>query len=357
MQLATVRLQDVLRRIVSVAAVGAVIMLGGTPAPADVPENARASAVAAARPGSTLRDAARAEHRYRIIGKLRFGLFSITRDGVGSARMAWQSDGSSSVLTLLVGSDPQRAPQNLNQWGYLREEVRASDEADVFSLRSLDDDEVAPDGARAVADGSRFGVSCASLNALDVTDAQTTVQARGLTYRMLNQLLDTVSDKSTWKERHSRRPAGSDAGFLTALQHAIRQIGSGGAKARPSVTYVYNGTVYDLTVRDSESLGHTAVGDRTFEQLTRSDFAIRSRASGNVTKFAATYVPDRTGAWLPVQIFYRPTFWLSVELRLDDNADVPVDADADGSVLPRIRAICASLPRHAVSLQGSASSR
>jgi hypothetical protein len=56
-----------------------------------------------------------AEHRYRIIGKLRLALFWVGRDDVGGARMTWRSDGTTSALTLLVGSDPQRAPRGLNQ--------------------------------------------------------------------------------------------------------------------------------------------------------------------------------------------------------------------------------------------------
>jgi hypothetical protein len=333
-------LHDVFRRVVSVAAVGALVTVGGTPTAGD-PDTSRAAAIGALSPGSPPGHTGRAEHHYRIIGKLRFGLFSLTRDGVGSARMSWQSDGSTSVFTLLAGSDPQRAPRNLNQWGYLREEVRASDEAHVFSLRTLDTDETAPDAAAVPADGARFGLSCASFKALDVNDAQTIVQTRDLTYRMFNELLDSVSDASTWKERRSRRPAGSDAGFLTALLHAIRQIGSGGAMSRPSIAYVYNGTVYDLTVRGTESLGRTSVGNRTFAQLMRSDFAIRNRGTGNVTRFSTTQVPDGTGTSLPVQIFYRPSFWLGIELRLDENADVPAEADSDGPALARIRAICA----------------
>jgi hypothetical protein len=42
-----------------------------------------------------------------------------------------------------------------------------------------------------------------------------------------------------------------------------------------------------------------------------------------------------------VQIFYQPSFWLRIELRLDDNADVPTDPAADGAILDRIRALCA----------------
>ena len=77
-------------------------------------------------------------------------------------------------------------------------------------------------------------------------------------------------------------------------------------------------------------------------RVGESDFSIRNRTTGDLTKFTVTHAPDPGGMSLPVQIFYQPSFWLSVELRLDDAADVPADPDKDGSVLTRIRAICAS---------------
>jgi hypothetical protein len=40
-----------------------------------------------------------------------------------------------------------------------------------------------------------------------------------------------------------------------------------------------------------------------------------------------------------VQIFCQPRFWLRVELRLDDAADVPADPAADGPMLSRIRTL------------------
>jgi hypothetical protein len=319
-------------RLVSVAALATVAWLGAVPGTSPAPPLF---------PSSTTPAPTTAEHRYRIIGKLQLGLFSITRDDVGSARIAWRTDGPTSVLTLLVGSDPSHAPRGVNQWGYLREEVHGADGgAQVFSLRSLDGDGLGPDAAFSLGNGPLFAASCASFHVVDVNNVQTTVRAKGVTYRMFTQLLETLPDASSWKERRVRRPAGSDAGFLTALQNAIDQTDRGGPGARPTVTYVYNGTVYDLTVRWSRLLGSTRVGARLFDRLTLSDFAIRNRTTGDITKFGVTHAPGQAGIPLPVQIFYHPNFWLSVELRLDAGADVPADPEADGSVLTRIRSIC-----------------
>jgi hypothetical protein len=323
-------------RLVGLAALAALAWPGVGPGAAPVP----LPPVAASSPSFS---AVAAEHRYRIIGKLRLGLFNITRDDVGTARIAWRADGPTSVLTLLVGSDPSRAPRGVNQWGYLREETHRADAgAQVFSLRSLDGDDLGPDAAFGLGNGPLFGASCSAFHALEVNSVQTTVKAKGVTYRMFNQLLETLPAASSWTERRLLRPAGSDAGFLTALQNAMARTDRGGPQARPTITYMYNGTIYDLTVRGSEALGSTRVGARLFDRLTRSDFAIRNRTTGDVTKFGVTHVPAQAGMPLPVQIFYRPNLWLSVELRLDADADVPPDPETDGSVLRRIRSICGS---------------
>jgi len=118
-----------------------------------------------------------------------------------------------------------------------------------------------------------------------------------------------------------------------------------GATRPGPVSYVFNNKLYDLDIRRVRALGRTTVGSRTFEQLTRVDLTIRNRTSGDLTKFAVTTVPDPIGVALPVQIFFQPSFWIVVELRLDERADVPHDPADDGSLLTRMRDICASATR------------
>ena len=298
------------------------------------------------RAGSHPAGAGYTEHRYRILGKIRLAFFWAGRDNVGSARMTWRSDGTTSALTFLAGSNPQRAPGSLNEWSYLREEVR-SDRAEVFALRSLGRDEAVGGADEGAAGRSMFGVSCASFLEREVHSAQTIVDAGGATYWMFDRLLRLIAAAPHWQERRIDRPAGAVAGFLTALQQLLRPGTSDARslKAAPPAVYVYNNAVYDLSVRNSQILGPTTVGARTFDRLARTDFAVRNRMSGEISRFAITYVSDRQGVALPVQIFYQPSFWLRVELRLDDAAEVPSDPAADGSILTRIRDICADAQR------------
>jgi hypothetical protein len=198
------------------------------PSEADAPK-APATGAAPAANGPLPGQPTLLEHRYRIVGKLRLALLWIGRDDVGGARMRWRSDGVSNELTLLVGSDPRRAPRNLNQWGYLREEVHPN-QSEVFSLRSLggdgdgdgDDDSAAPPAGFGPTRGPLFRASCSSARGQQVSSTHTTVAASGVTYRMFDQLLDRFADSPPWQERHTTSPAGAVAGFLTALQRALR---------------------------------------------------------------------------------------------------------------------------------------
>ena len=295
------------------------------------------SSTAVATTGSIPRAAA--EHRYRIGAKLRFGLFSAGRDNIGSAVMTSRSSGDATAFALLAGSDPNRVPGKLNRWAYVREEVRG-ESADVFTLRS---DDSAPDESRDGSDDRPFNAACTTFTPQDVHTSVTTIAAPGATYRTFERLLEQLElTPGNWSGRRIARPPDSEPGFLTALHRLLATAPIQGGRG---VTYVFNNKLYDLSARRVKALGPTTVGSRRFEQLTRVDLTIRNRASGENTRFALTTAHDETGVTFPVQIFFQPSFWIVVELRLDDQADVPHDPADDGSLLTRMRDICASVAR------------
>jgi hypothetical protein len=118
------------------------------------------------------------EHRYRLVGKVRLLLFWISADDVGGARMTWRLDGEDGdELALLIGSDPDRAPRRVNEWGYIREQVRG-DDARVFGVRTITDAD-SLEAARATLDGrdgrAVFGAICSRVTAQDMTSAVATV--------------------------------------------------------------------------------------------------------------------------------------------------------------------------------------
>ena len=214
-----------------------------------------------------------AEHRYRIVGKLRLAVMWAKHDDIGSARMTWRSDSNSSAVTLMVGSDPQRAPRSLNKWGYLREEVR-SDRAEVFTVRSLGGSEASSAADYTASEGPLFGASCSSVGNTDVTGAKTTVSAAGVTYRMFDRLLDRIAVGSAMagKAHHASSGCGCRVPHRAAARDPRRPERFDVREGRP-ITYIYNSTIYDLTIQGSRQLGRTTVGSRTFDQLIRTDMS------------------------------------------------------------------------------------
>ena len=284
------------------------------------------------------------ERRYRVNGKVRVLLFWAGRDNVGAARLQWDASSEHAALTLLAGSNPERAPNGLNQWIYLREE-RLADAASVFALRSMTDAESASDPSVAVLDGPQFGASCTAVTPIAIHSATTTVTAtRGLTYAMFGNVFDRVATAHEWKAKWMARPVNSEIGFLSALERLLASSAGDPAASRlPSTAYVYNNVPYDLAMVRREPLGPTTLDDRSYEALVSAGFAVRNRVTGNVTRFSVTWDPlaARCGVALPVSIVYQPNWWLKIELRPDDEADLPADPAAEQSTLARIRHLCA----------------
>jgi hypothetical protein len=77
------------------------------------------------------------DHLYRIAGEVRLLLFWVSADDVGGARITWRRDDRERSVSLLIGSEPRRAPRGVNEWGYIREDV-AGDSTTVFGIRTKD---------------------------------------------------------------------------------------------------------------------------------------------------------------------------------------------------------------------------
>ena len=287
------------------------------------------------------------EHRYRVFGRVRLALFWTRGSFVGSARMSARQGDDRSELTFLLGSDPARAPGGLNQWSYVREETTA-DQASAFALRSLSADDAIDRALPAAPDRLQFGASCAFVQGGGVRSLITTVNGDGLTYRMFDRVLDNVAHAPRWHERQLPRGDGVAAGLLSAMEQVIRRSAAQPAvvKALPPVRYVYDGTLYDLSVRGAQDVGPAQIGKFRFEWLTRIEFAVVNRRTREVSRFSATFVPGNPTA-LPVQIVFQPNFWLRVELRLDEDTDVPLDPAADHVTLARIREVCSGAAERA----------
>jgi hypothetical protein len=289
-----------------------------------------------------------ADHRYRIVGKVRLLFLWVSADDVGGARIAWRGGHADQSVALLIGSEPRRAPRGVNEWGYIREDV-ADDVTTVFGIRTVTDGD-SPDEAetrRTKAGGwAELGVLCSRVSRIDATSRTTTVSVgRDATYRDIHHVLDVVERNDHWKERRTTRPADVAPGFLTALDRMMRSsvLAAGESGARPTcsqLAYVYKDAVYDLIPRRVDRVPSLRTQSGVFRNLLRSEVSVRNRATGWTSGFSITYGTEGTLSGIPVAAVYQPNWWFKMELELDEDHDVPPDPAADASVSRRIAVLC-----------------
>jgi hypothetical protein len=281
------------------------------------------------------------EYRYRVYGRVRLALFWTRGSLVGAARMSARASADGTELSFLLGSEPDRAAGGMNQWSYVREETNRT-HASAFGVRTLSADDVVDRRGPAMPDDAAVGASCSFVDGAGIRSLLTTVNGTGVTYRMFDRILDHVARTPQWRMEQVNAAGGIRIGLLSAMAEDIRRGGADPAilKTLPPLTYLFDGRLYDLTVRDARTLGPAQVGATRFDRLTRIDSAIFNRSTRVVSRFSAAFDPGAPAS-LPVQVVFQPNFWIRVELRLDESADAPADPAADPGTLERIRALCA----------------
>ena len=286
-----------------------------------------------------------AEHRYRIVGKVRLLLVWVSADDVGGARLTWRGGDSSQSVALLIGSDPQRAPRGVNEWGYIREDV-STDSTEVFGIRTVTDGDSPEEAdARRLARGKvvELGVICSSVSRVDAASRTATVHVAGAaTYRDVDRVLEVVERHPTWKGRRTARPANVAPGFLTAMDLMMRISAhqSGESPLCPRQSFVYKDAVYDLIPRAVERVAELRTQTGVYEHVLRTDIAVKNRATGWTTGFSITYGAEGQLAGVPIVATYQPNWWFKVKLELDDAQDVPPDPADNASIDQRISQLC-----------------
>ena len=285
----------------------------------------RAAESASVTPGRAVLDAARCdvtggriEHQYAVTGRVKLLLIWTGRREVGQARFA-RSEASEGThhLTLLVGTDPDRAPMHLNRWGYIAETtcnaetlvtgvMTESREQSVEQARARGDDQSQRLPLRAI----RSRVSAAEA----ATETVTIIPTRTVTYRDLDDVL-TMSP-STRAGLSIAVPPKTETGFLravTSLMHESEVAYRASRKPPAGLhrLYVYGGNLYDMTLRRSRQ---TAGGASELE----SDFQVRNRTTGSTTQFQIAYATAGSYSGVARRIVYRPRWWLELELLLKE---------------------------------------
>jgi len=288
-----------------------------------------------------------ADHRYRLVGKVRLLFFWVSADDVGGARITRRGGDAERSVALLIGSEPSRAPRSVNEWGYIRED-RVGDSTTVFGIRTVTDGE-SPDEveARRTAAGkmAEFGLLCSTVSPLEVLSRTTAVYVgRDATYRHVDRVLDVVERSASWKAQYTLRPADTEAGFLTALDAMMRStaiaVQSGVPPRRSPLAYGYKDAVYDLIQRRIERVQVLQTKSGSFRDLVRSEVVVKNRLTGSSTEFLITFGTGGALLGIPVAAVFQPNWWFKVELELDDDQDVPPDPSDNASVSRSIAQLC-----------------
>lgn len=262
------------------------------------------------------------QHSYKMLGRVRPFLIWISRDDVGSGFINWRALGDNVGYDLLIGSDPLRAPNRLNKWGFLAEETSRG-EGTVVGAMSKDNE----NGLRDVNTGLAKRTQARPFDTIQgriTTDrafarVNTLQVPSSLTYKDAAILLaDTLREDSA-PVREVVRPGAARAGFLTSVAEVIRNnvasFSSGQRIAPQTLPYIYGDRLYELRLLDAVPLARFERDGRTYEHVIRGRFET-GRAGHAGTRFELVYGTSGPFAEIPILISYQPKWWLQVELTI-----------------------------------------
>jgi hypothetical protein len=258
-------------------------------------------------------------HHYTLSAKVRpLLVFWITRDDVGDAFVTRQRTPAETTYSLLIGSDPERAPRRINRWGYIEEAIRGGEAHLVGLMTESDEDSIeqAEAGLRKQAAGDHpFKVIRATVDGAQARSTVISVGAsRDYTFRDLRTVLDLAEREGpgvmAGKSRVVRLPPGARPGFLAALADAMHD------DDRP-IPYVYHGRIYELRRTHAHSITNLRIGHVAYGRAIAADFLVTSAYNGEQTRFSMTYGVEGRFAEVPITASYQPRWWMQVELTLD----------------------------------------
>jgi hypothetical protein len=259
------------------------------------------------------------EHTYRMAGKIRLLMIWVGRDDVGSGIIRWRGAGDDKAIELLIGSDPKRAPGQLNKWGYLVEEMR-SGESSVVGLISQENDDRLSDvkaGLKTRREQRAFDTIRGYVAATEgVARVGTLYAPSQLTYHDADTVLkEVLADRSL---EVKRVPRGGDVrpGFLTSLTELL-----GASLEKKNYTqrvrYIHGDRLYQLRLIESTPLARFERDGRMWQHVIRARFETGEAGSRSGTRFELVYGASGALAGIPIVISYQPKWWLQVDLVLN----------------------------------------
>jgi hypothetical protein len=280
-------------------------------------------------------------HHYSISARIRpLLMFWISRSGIGDAVVTRRQGPSEAGYSLLIGSDPDRAPRRINRWGYIDEEIHGGEATLIGLMTQSDEDSIKQAEAnvgRSVAGDHTFKIIRATIDGDHARSIVTSVAAPvDYSFRQVHMVLELARRESaegqTGAARVIRLPSGTRPGFLAAVaelmhRHVDEWHASGRVQLGGPISYVYHGRIYELRATRTQPLASVQVGGQAYAHVIASDFEARSTYDGEVDHFSITYGTEGPLAEIPLAASYQPRWWMQIELTLDDTTSGPALTD------------------------------
>lgn len=266
--------------------------------------------------------------RYTMSGYIRPLLFWIGRDDIGLARVTWRRGaGDARGYELLIGTDPRRAPRSLNRWGFISEELSDGDAAILALMTRADEssyEEAAASTGTGAARGDFRAISTRAAGDMVTWQIAAVPSPEPLTIHDVDAVLTrVVGATAAASRREMRAPPDIRRGFLSALAELLDRSAQVARTPRPRaedkqprLRYLFGGRLYDLQLRRFER-GVERVGPDSVAVL-RSEFEIRTLATGARTRFDLASGLDGRLAGVPVTVAWQPRWWLKIRLQLTE---------------------------------------
>jgi hypothetical protein len=322
------------RRAVTGVAVLAAALSGG----------ARGSAVSAGAaanraPAAAVSASATERHHYVMSARVRpLLLFWIGRANVGDAIVTRTVTPRESRYSLLIGSDPDRAPRRINRWGYIEERIRGEAATVVGLMTESDEESVEQAEANLRREASGLHTFKVIHAAIDAEQSRSVVTAVGApadySFREVKAVLALAGDGETdGKSRVVRLPRGTRPGFLSALAEIIHaqaeSARAGAVQPGAPLTYVYHGKFFEIRGISAQVKSTLEVNASRYARAVSAQFAIKNVADGDETRFTLSYAIDGRLAEVPLAVSYQPRWWMQVNLALADDVDMPLTETLD----------------------------
>jgi hypothetical protein len=259
------------------------------------------------------------QHTYRMAGKIRVLLLWVGRDDVGLGVIKWRGGGNDKAIELLIGSDPKRAPSQLNKWGYLVEEMRGGESSVVGLISQEHDDRLSDVKAdlKRRKDLRAFDTIRGYAATVEGTARVGTLYAPShLTYQDADAVLKYVlADTSLAVKRVARRRS-VRPGFLTSLTELIgASIDKKSDNRR--IQYIHGDRLFELRLLETTPLARFERDGRVWQNVIRGRFETAEAGNRSGTRFELVYGASGALTGIPILISYQPKWWLQVDLVLN----------------------------------------